>query len=147
MSVVHEALKRAGGKSNPPPAPSSTTPLSSEQPALTVKSTGKQPVWLFWLMLFFVLAEAALCWREHTLRLRSEDKMRASYLELNDARGQSLEKTSTVRRAASDLRELRLRLTEVETENLKKERKISDLTKRLHESEMEKIRLSEFSSK
>ena len=138
MSVVHEALKRAGGKPNPPPA---------EQPSLTVKSAGKQPVWLFWVMLFIVLAEAALCWREHTLRVRSEEKMRMSYLELNDARGQSLEKTGTVRRAASDLRELRLKLTEVETENLKKEKKISDLTKRLHESEMEKIRLSEFSSK
>ena len=142
MSVVHEALKRAGGKKIPPPA--SSSPL---QPTLTVKSVGKQPAWLFWVMLFFVLAEAALCWREHILRLRSDEKMRLSYLELNDTRGQSLEKTSTVRRAASDLRELRLKLTEVETENLKKERKISDLTKRLHESEMEKIRLSEFSSK
>ncbi len=132
MSVVHEALKRAG---------------LPEQPVLTVKSTGKQPAWLFWVMLFFVLAESALYWREHSLRLRAEEKMRMAYLELNDARGQSLEKTGTVRRAASDLRELRLKLTGVETENLRKEKKISDLTKRLHESEMEKIRLSEFSSK
>ena len=132
MSVVHEALKRAG---------------SPKQPVLTVKSTGKQPAWLFWVMLFFVLAESALYWREHSLRLRAEEKMRMAYLELNDARGQSLEKTGTVRRAASDLRELRLKLTGVETENLRKEKKISDLTKRLHESEMEKIRLSEFSSK
>lgn len=135
MSVVHEALKRAGGG-----AP-------KERPSLTVKSPGKQPAWLLWVMLFFVVAEAGLCWREHSLRLRSEEKMRAAYLELNDARGQSLEKTGTVKRAASDLLDLRMKLTEVETENLKKEKKISDLTRRLHESEMEKIKLSEFSTK
>jgi len=144
MSVVHEALKRAGGGE---PPPSSTPPSGEQRPSLTVKSTGKQPAWLFWTMLFLVLAEAGLYWREHSLRLRSEEKMRSAYLELNDARGKNLEKAGSVKRAASDLLDLRMKLTEVETDNLKKEKKISDLTRRLHESEMEKIKLSEFSTK
>ena len=135
MSVVHEALKRAGGD-----AP-------KERPSLTVKSPGKQPAWLFWAMLFFVIAEAGLCWREHALRLHSEEKMREAYLELNDVRGKNLDKGGTVKRAMNESLELRMKLTEVETENLKKEKKISDLTRRLHESEMEKIKLSEFSTK
>ena len=98
-------------------------------------------------MLFFVLTEAALCWREHGLRLRAEEKMRKAYLELNDVRGGYMLKSSTVRRSASELRELRAKLTEVESDNLDKEKKVSELTKRLHETEMEKIRLSEVSSK
>ncbi len=124
MSVVHEALKRARGEEAP------------VRPSLALKSPDKQPAVLFWAMLFIVIAEAIFCVREHQLRLHAEEKMRSAYLELND-----------VRRTASDLRELRMKVIDVEKDNLQKEKKISGLTKRLHDSEMEKIRLSEVLSK
>ncbi len=84
-------------------------------------------------MLFFVLAEAVLCWREHDLRLSAEEKMRMAYLELNDMRGGLMLKSSSMRRSASELRELREKNYQLERENVEKELKISELTKRLHQ--------------
>ena len=131
MSVIHEAVKRARGEKSP------------QRPALTKKSPEFKPSVLVWVLLFFLIAEAALCWREHNLRLHSEEKMHQAYLQLNDSRGEYLEKSDTVRRSASELRELRAKLSQVESDNLEKEKKLSGLTKEIHQTEMEKFRLED----
>jgi hypothetical protein len=151
MSVIHEAVKRARAawqeKRSQTPAPA--------RAALTVRPAPARGAWLAWLMLFFVLAEGALYWRERALRLRSQEKMRAAYLELNDARGEVLQKKQVQIRNASELRELRTKLDEalrsktevlnakqaVEYDNLDKQKKVSDLTKRAHKAEMDKFQL------
>jgi septal ring factor EnvC (AmiA/AmiB activator) len=150
MSVIHESLKRAR-------QPKDRATPSGEVPALTVR-TGRAPgVRLWWVMLFFVLAEGVLFVRESALRLRAEDKMRQAYLELNDARGNSIEaqkKSAQIGSQAEDLRDqlkkavqdradlLRAKRS-VETENLEKEKKIAELTKSVHEVEMSKFQLKE----
>ena len=133
MSVIHEAVKRARGGEESSSAPSA--PLKAGKPSR--KNA------LVWTLLVFVIAEAALCFREHDLRLHSEEKMRKAYLELNDTRGNYLEKSDTARRSASELRELRSKISEVESDNFEKEKKISMLTKQEHETEMEKFRLED----
>ena len=162
MSVLHEAIKRAreararqGGKSQPSAAAPPVAPADAPRPSLTVRSVRRAPAWIGWLMLFFLLAEGALYLRERNLRLHSEDKMRAAYLQLNDVRGEYLQKSDTVRRSASELRELRTKLDDalrsktelakakqaVEYDNLNKEKNVSELRKQMHEIEMSKYRL------
>lgn len=160
MSVIHEAIKRARQarqarqEKNPPAAP-------SRAPDLTVRSAVRRPVWPWWVMSFFVFVSCALAWREHRLRLKSENKMRAAYLELNDVRGDFLEtkknKTEAEVRYASEINEMGQKLNDalkvktelihakqaVEFDNLDKEKKLSLLTKKAHETEMDKFRLQD----
>ncbi len=150
MSVIHEAVKRArAAKAAPPASP------ADRSPALTVERTGGTPSWVWWLMLFFVLAEGAFYLRERGRRLDAEDKMRQAYLQLNDTRGEYLEKSATAIRSSSELDTLKTKYNEalrskaeilrntqhVEFENLAAHKKVSDLTKKLHETEMARLRL------
>ena len=150
MSVIHEAIKRARAAKTAPPVPS-----PGDKPAVTVKTARQAPAWLWWLMLFFVLAEGALFLSERSRRLGAEEKMRQAYLQMNDARGEYLEKSVSESRAAEELRELKTKYNDalrsktqvlnekqsVEYDNLTKQKMISDLTKKTHESQMEKLRL------
>lgn len=145
MSVLHEAVKRARGAKTPP------------RPALTIEREKGAPSWVWWLMLFFVLAEGALYLRERGERLDAEEKMRQAYLQLNDTRGEFLEGSARAVRAFSELDALKVKYNEavrskadilrntqsVEVENLTAQKKIAELTKKLHETEMARLRLEE----
>ena len=155
MSVIHEALKRARDLHHK--KPSSLSASVEAKPALTVHSERKPGAWIVWLMSFFVLAEGAFFVRESAQRQRAEEKMRQAYLELNGARGDSLEirkekveMESRVTDLQRQLKKVVLDKTEllgekrsVELENLEKEKKISNLTKGLHQTEMGKYQLKE----
>jgi septal ring factor EnvC (AmiA/AmiB activator) len=130
MSVIHEAIKRARGGDKPSP-----------RPALTVQSGAKNPGWIVWAMLAFILVLSALLLRESSLRHRSEEKMKMAYLKLNDERGDFMDKRDTAIRTASELRELKAANLAVEEENFRKEKQVAEIKKKLHESEMERIRL------
>lgn len=153
MSVIHESLKKARETRQPK---DQATP-SGEVPALTVR-TGRPPsVRFLWLMLFFVLLEGAFFIRESALRHKAEEKMKQAYLELNDVRGNSLEAQKKKVQIESQVEDLRDQLKKavldktdvlrskrsVEMENLDKEKKISELTKTMHEVEMSKFQLKE----
>lgn len=153
MSVIHESLKRAREARQ-----KKTPPVSHEiSPTITVRSERKAASRLVWLMSFFVLAEGAFFVRESALRQRAEEKMKQAYLELNDARGDSLdvrkkkkEMESRVmdlqrelKKAVIDKTELISAKRSVELENLEKEKKISALTKDMHRIEMSKYQLKE----
>ena len=153
MSVIHEALKRARE------ARQKKSPLVSQNPdpAFTVRTSGRPAAWLVWLMSFFVLAEGAFFVRESFLRQRAEEKMKQAYLELNDARGDSLEVRKKkgemesrivdlqqqLKKAVLDKTDLLSTKRSVELENLEKEKKISELTKSMHRVEMNKYQLKE----
>ena len=133
MSVIHEALRRARA--------------IRPKPSVTVRSRGPAPAWLGWLMLFFVLAEGALYLRERYLRTHSQEKMRLAYLALNDARGDSTEeirrlkvKLNEALRSKDDIASVK---QSVEFDNVRKEQKLSDLTKEMHGLEMSKMRLQD----
>ena len=145
MSVIHEALRRAR-QSRPTKNGPSNAP-TGEKPALTVRSSRQAPAWLGWLLMVFVLAEGALYLRERSVRLHSEDKMRAAYLALNDTRGDT---TEEIRRLKVKLNEAERSKTaalnvkqSVEFDNLRKEKKVSELTKEMHLAEMSKYRLQD----
>ena len=159
MSVIHEAIKRARatrqeGKQSPA-APKSAAAEGIGPAAVVVKKEPLVLSWFVWIMLFFVLAEGALYVRERSQRLRSEEKMRAAYLELNDARGDFLDKKDSEKRVMTDLQELESKYNaalrskaevlrskqDVEFENLDKQKKINELTKKNHELEMDKFHL------
>ena len=96
----------------------------------------KNQHWLSWAMFFLVLVESAFCVREHQLRLRAEEKMKLAYLALNDVRGQSLDSQALRRQLDQALREkseLARSHQSLEFDNLNKEKKISKMTRELHE--------------
>ena len=87
-------------------------------------------------MFFLVLAESVFCIAEHQQRLRAEEKMKLAYLALNDVRGQSLDSQALRRQLDQAVREkneyVRLQQS-LEFDNLNKEKKISKMTRELHE--------------
>ena len=153
MSVIHEAIKRARAirqeKKQSPGDPASVPPQ------VVVQGGGTVPAWLLWMMLLFVLAEGGLYLRERASRLHSEDKMRKAYLELNDARGEYLDKSASHKRVMTDLQEMESKYTaalhakeealkakdNVEFDNLTNQKKVNDLTREKHDLEMDKYRL------
>jgi hypothetical protein len=155
MSAIHEAIKKAreARQEKSPAAPSA----SATKPSLTLKSPRQTPPWLWWAMLFFVLAEGALYLYERQKRARSEDKMRLAYLELNDVRGEVIDSEMKQSATKARIAQLEARLGEaeeekariesakqrVEFENLDKEKKVSKLTKEMHEVEMTKFQLQD----
>lgn len=124
MSVVHEAIKRSSAAKN---APGVSPALS--KPALTVEGARSSPAWLWWLMLFFVLAEGGLYLRERSLRLDAQEKMLRLKTKYNDA---LRSKTEALNAEQS-----------VEYDNLANQKKVSDLTKKMHEIEMSRLRLED----
>lgn len=131
MSVIHEIMKRAGAH---PGAP---------RPSLTVRTAeGASPRWM-WLMLLLVLGEGALFALERGRRLDAEGKMRQAYLQLNDARGESLERSASAVRASERLQALGAQYDKTQVEILGLQKKNAELTKRMHQTEMEKLRLEQ----
>jgi len=153
MSVIHESLKKAreSRQQKDPGTP------AGEGSTLTVRAGRSPGVRFWWLMLFFVLAEGAFFIRESALRLKAEEKMKQAYLELNDVRGNSLlvqkkkiqiesqveDLRNQLKKAVLDKTDLLRSKRSVELENLEKEKKISELTKTMHEVEMSKFQLKE----
>ncbi len=143
MSVIHEALKRD---------------LEKQSKKLDFfKITASQTPWLWWVMLFFVAAEGGLFLRESALRKKAEKKLKLALLNLNDARGDSMDVKEDNAQVESEAEELKAKLKKsfmdqneisaakraVEMENIKKEKKISELTTAAHQSEMRKYELQE----
>jgi ribosomal protein S13 len=153
MSAIHEALKRAreARQTKNPGIPPKDTP------SLIVRTGRPVSAWLLWSMLALVLAEGAFFVREGALRRKAEYKMKLAYLELNKARGDSIDvRTKKVeielqieglrnqlKKAVTNKADMSSAKRLVELENLEKEKKISELTKKMHEVEMDKFQLKE----
>lgn len=135
MSVIHEALRQARDPKSPK---KTTTPV-------LVRSRASS--WVWWAMLFFVLAEGALFLRERNMRLRSEEKMKLAYLELNDGRGAAsseiAELNEKLREALRAKTELARSKQSVEYDNVEKEKQLSVLKKEKHEAEMGRYHLQD----
>ncbi len=120
MSVVHEALKQVkeiGGKS---------TVISSPLPRRLPKS---KPATIAWIAI--LIAISSLYYREIQTSQRTRTKLQQALLQLNDARIQ-----------ADQARQMVVAKQQLEYENFEKEKKISRLSKELHELKMSKPQLA-----
>ena len=129
MSVINEALKRAGE----PEKKQSQAParqVSSPKPA--------RPLSTVWLVAIFavLIAMASLYANELGSRQKAQAKLQAALLQLNDARSQAMEEAQQKSRALAEKAAIAAKKQEVEYDNFEKEKKISDLSKEIHELKM-----------
>ena len=127
MSIINEALKRAkeGGAPEPPP------PATAPRPA----SAGPSKAWIAAGVAVFIAA-SALYWREFQSRQGAQAKLQAALLQLNDARTQAAQADEEKVRALREMEAVAAKQREVEYDNFEKEKKISDLSKEVHELHM-----------
>ena len=155
MSAIHEALKQAQDPKQKKDVPK--TPPSGGGVAPVAMPKINTAGWLWGLTLALLLVQSELYFHESRLRRKAESKMQAAYLQLNDERGKSLDSVQERAkaedriesfkkerdRALAENRSLAKANKQVELDNLAKEKKISQLAKELHESEMSKLQLTE----
>lgn len=166
MSVIHEAVKKARQVWKEDQTPDRLSAVSpepkTEKSHFSIQKTGRTaPEWVVWFLSALVLAEAGLCFWESNRRQKAEEKMKLAYLELNDARGNyldakkdkeevDLKRSREIRklqeqmeRAVAERREIAMQKQSVEFDNLQKTKKISELTKNIHQLEMDKYKLQD----
>lgn len=130
--------------------------MSSEIKVVTTSKSGLPlALWILTLVLFLV--ETGLYVRERGLRQKAEDKMRQALLLLNDERGQSMDslksKVETEASLAVTKQERDKALAEtnsllkakqqLEFDNLEKEKKVSGMSKEIHDLQMKNLELTE----
>ena len=125
MSVINEALKQAEGPEKSPsltPNPSRSLPMA------------------WWVAIFAVLiAMVSLYVNEFQSRQKAQAKLQAALLQLNDARSEAMTAMEQKEWALAEKKALAAKTQEVEYDNFEKEKKISDLSKEVHELKMVKM--------
>ncbi len=119
MSVINEALKRAREFSQKPGSP-------ANRPGKTTLDFSSKAWILAWIAVF--IAGASLYYREFQSHQKTQTKLQQALLKLNDARGEAMQAYGLVAKKQV-----------LEYDNLEKEKKISELSKQLHELKMDKL--------
>ena len=131
MSIINEALKRAGEPEKKQVA--ALPPISSASSPKQARSLSRA-----WLIAIFAvsIALASLYASEFQSRQKAQAKLQAALLQLNDARSEAMKATEQKERVLAEKKLLATKAQEVEYDNFEKEKRISDLSKEVHELKM-----------
>ena len=125
MTVIDEALKRAEQPKQ--------KPVKQAYPPGSPRSLSR--AWAVAAFAVFV-AIASLYVREIQSRQKTQAKLLAALLKLNDAREDAKQAREERARALADKDAIAAKDRQVEYDNIEKEKKISDLSREVHELKM-----------
>ena len=135
MSVINEALKRAGEPEK------KQTEASVAPPPLAKPVKAARPLTAAWTVaiLAVLIAIASLYMSEFQSRQKTQAKLQAALLQLNNARSEAVTAMEQKEWALAEQKAIAAKAQEVEYDNFEKEKKIADLSKEVHELKMTEL--------